>query len=275
MMSIQREPDGRRSVRVETEVPGTPEQVWQAIASGPGISAWFVPTTVDGRVGGELVSDFGGGMLSTAKVTDWQPPVRFCAESQGWAPGMPTVATEWTVEALAGGTCRVRVVHSLFADTDDWDGQLTGTESGWPSYFRVLRRYLVAFAGQAVAQVQAMAMSERPIADVWSELCAAMRIGKPAPGQRFRVAIGLGVTFRGEVDRVDAQGAGGSVLANLTEPLPGTLFVGTFPCGGTMVSLQAFLYGERAAKVAAGARPVVQQWLGATFPPPATAEGGS
>jgi hypothetical protein len=33
-------------------------------------------------------------------------------------------------------------VHSLFASTDDWDGQLESTESGWPGYFRVLRHYL-------------------------------------------------------------------------------------------------------------------------------------
>lgn len=38
--------------------------------------------------------------------------------------------------------CLVRVVHSLFAETDDWDNQLTGVESGWPSFFRILRMYL-------------------------------------------------------------------------------------------------------------------------------------
>jgi hypothetical protein len=43
------------------------------------------------------------------------------------------MATEWFVEALDGGTCIVRVVHSLFADTDDWNNQLTSTESGWPT----------------------------------------------------------------------------------------------------------------------------------------------
>ena len=53
-MSVKKEANGRRSVQVEVEVPGTPEQVWQAIATGPGVSAWFVPTEVDGRVGGTV-----------------------------------------------------------------------------------------------------------------------------------------------------------------------------------------------------------------------------
>ena len=42
-MSVKKEASGRRSIQVEVEVPGTPEEVWQAIATGPGISAWFVP----------------------------------------------------------------------------------------------------------------------------------------------------------------------------------------------------------------------------------------
>ncbi len=43
-MSVKQEAGGRRSVQVDVEVPGTPEEVWQAIATGPGISSWFVPT---------------------------------------------------------------------------------------------------------------------------------------------------------------------------------------------------------------------------------------
>ena len=31
-MSVKKEASGRRSVQVEVEVPGTPEEVWQAIA---------------------------------------------------------------------------------------------------------------------------------------------------------------------------------------------------------------------------------------------------
>ena len=42
-MSIKHDPSGRRSIQVEAEVPGTPEQVWDAIATGPGIGSWFYP----------------------------------------------------------------------------------------------------------------------------------------------------------------------------------------------------------------------------------------
>jgi hypothetical protein len=50
-MSVKIEASGRRSIQVEVEVPGTPEEVWQAIASGPGISSWFAPTEFEERDG--------------------------------------------------------------------------------------------------------------------------------------------------------------------------------------------------------------------------------
>ena len=48
-MSVKKEDSGRRSIQVEVEVPGSPEEVWQAIATGPGISSWFVPTEFEER----------------------------------------------------------------------------------------------------------------------------------------------------------------------------------------------------------------------------------
>ncbi len=42
-MPVKIDDSGMRSVQAEVEVPGTPEEVWQAIATGPGVSAWFVP----------------------------------------------------------------------------------------------------------------------------------------------------------------------------------------------------------------------------------------
>src|SRR6516225_3897944 len=154
-MSVKIDPSGRRSIQVEVEVPGTPEQVWEAIATGAGVSSWFVPTEMEGRVGGIMTCHFAPGMDSKATITSWDPPHRLTADSESFCPGGPTVATEWTVEARSGGTCVVRVVHSLFASTGDWDDQLEGTESGWPAFFRILRLYLTHFRGQDCAMFMA------------------------------------------------------------------------------------------------------------------------
>ena len=66
-----------RRIENSIEVPGSPEAVWEAIATGPGIEAWFVPARVaDGRV--EL--DMGDGLADAGRVTASEPPVRFAYE---------------------------------------------------------------------------------------------------------------------------------------------------------------------------------------------------
>ena len=76
MTEQPQDPPGTRSIRLEVEVPGTPEEVWEAIASGPGITAWFVPATVEGREGGTVTMSFGPGMEESGTVQAWDPPHR-------------------------------------------------------------------------------------------------------------------------------------------------------------------------------------------------------
>ena len=144
-MPVKKDKDGRRYVEAEVEVPGSPEEVWRAIATGKGVSSWFVPSTSDERAGGTAVNSFGPGMDSVATIKTWDPPRSFSAETE---EGPGTVATEWVVEARAGGTCVVRVVHRWFASTDDWDAQFEGHTYGWAAFFRILRQYLTHFVGQ-------------------------------------------------------------------------------------------------------------------------------
>ena len=48
-------------VELEAVVAGTPEEIWEAIATGRGISAWLHPTEVEGRAGGRFTFDLGAG----------------------------------------------------------------------------------------------------------------------------------------------------------------------------------------------------------------------
>src|SRR5262245_2137220 len=114
-MPVKKDPSGQRSVEAEVEVPGTPEEVWAAIATGKGMSSWFVPSTSDESVGGKTMNNFCRGMVSVGTSKSWNPPKSFVVETEE-EPG--TVATVWTVEARAGGTCIVRVGHRWFASTD-------------------------------------------------------------------------------------------------------------------------------------------------------------
>jgi uncharacterized protein YndB with AHSA1/START domain len=261
-MSVKKEANGRRSVQVEVEVPGTPEQVWQAIATGPGVASWFVPSEIEGRVGGAETTHFGGGMDSTSTITDWNPPHRFSTDGS-WGPGAPTIATEWTVEARDGGTCIVRVVHSLFADTDDWDDQLTGVESGWPSFFRILRLYLEHHAGQPSSQIQLMAMP--PAAGAWEKLADALNLAGAAPRDRRDSRDGA-PPFSGIVESVNTVGHP-HMLLRVDSPAPGALFATASPCGDkAWVTVSLYLYGDTAASVVARDQPAWTAWMSNLFP---------
>ena len=107
-MSLKKEASGRRSIQVEIEVPGTPEEVWQAIATGPGISAWFVPAEFEEK-GGKPVAvklNFGPGMESRSVVTAWDPPRMFAREGRGLGPGL--AADRDRVQRRSAGGRRLR-----------------------------------------------------------------------------------------------------------------------------------------------------------------------
>jgi uncharacterized protein YndB with AHSA1/START domain len=268
-MPVKKEPSGRRSVQVEVEVPGTPEEVWQAIATGPGVSAWFVPTEIveqDGKPVAVKVN-FGPGMESEAKVTAWDPPRMFAAEGTDWGPNAPPVATEWSVEARAGGKCVVRVVHSLFASTDDWDGQLEGTEFGWPGFFRILRLYLTHFRGQRSALMQWNVMPTGTDAEAWDKLTTALGLKGVSAGQRFTASPG-NPSLSGVVEPADQYPH--HVMLRLDKPCPGIADLGAANCSGTvMATISFYLYGEKAAEVAAREKPLWQAWVNELFPTPA------
>ena len=267
-MSVKKEASGRRSIQVEVEVPGTPEEVWRAIATGPGISSWFVPTRSEERQGGEVVSTFGPGMDAPATITAWDAPKRFVAEGPMGGPGSPTVATEWNVEARAGGKCVVRVVHSLFADTDDWDNQLDGLEQGWPAYFRILRRYLESFRGKSCSAMHFVAFSKDATPQAWENAGGELRLLQVAEGQTWTAPDNF-PRMTGVVDSLGQGMHATSLQLRVDSPAPGSAYVGAFNCGGmAMVCLSVYLYGDNAKAAIDRDQPKWQTWFDERFPMP-------
>jgi len=270
-MSVKIEASGRRSIQVEVEVPGTPEQVWQAIASGPGISSWFAPTAIEERDGKPVAMTvtLGPGMENRTELTTWDAPRKFVSEGPGWFPGAPPVATEWTVEARAGGVCVVRLVQSLFASTNDWDDQLIGTESGIPGAFHILKLYLTYFRGQRSAFMQFMAPVMGTPADAWAMLTTAVGISGAGPGQRW-AAPADAPALGGIVEDVKQTPPG--ALLRLDKPGPGIAALFIMDLGETVLAAFSFyLYGDQAAANVAREQPRWQAWIQERFPMPTEA----
>lgn len=262
-MSILKEP-GKRFIQVEIEVPGTPEEVWKAIASGNGFTAWFTRTEIEEHEGGAVVHHMGGGE-STGVVTVWQPPHRFACEAPNYMPGAPTLGTEILVEARSGGTCVVRLVNSLFTDAADWDGQLEGVESGWPAFLQVLRIYLAGFAGQRAAMAELAGMTEGPVDRVFTELKEALGLSGAAVGSPVKAPAGS-PSFTGVVERSDSH----AVVVRMESPIPGAAVLGAQDCGGPVMAwMNLYAYGSNAERDVESAAAPLRAWMAQRFPAPA------
>lgn len=270
-MSVKQEANGRRSVAVEFEVQGTPEEVWQAIATGPGISSWFVPAEFEERDGKPVTMKlkFGPGMEPSAAITAWDPPRRYAGQNEGWG-GSPPIATEWQVEARASGMCLIRIVHSLFASTDEWDDQLEGAKDGWSGFLAILRVYLKHFAGMRCAIMQVTAPVATTDAETWETLTTAMGLKGLSVGQRWTTPAGI-PTLGGVVEYLTE--APYDALLRLDTPGPGIVALGavTYPGGQGMVAMNLYAYGDDARATVDRATPVWQAWFQERFPMPAEA----
>jgi uncharacterized protein YndB with AHSA1/START domain len=260
----------RRSIELEVEVPGTPEQVWEAIATGPGITAWFVPAEVDEREGGAISLDImGAGMEQSGVVTAWDPPRRFVYEETDpfeVEPGS-RLATEWLVEARAGGTCVVRLVNSLFASGEDWDDQLEDMRDGWGAYMHNLRVYMTHFPGQRCSTILETGNAPAPKARAWAELTGALGLSEAVERENVATTAPHAPTLAGAVERVAEGKHHRELMLRLDEPAPGVAFVFAFEFQGQVfASIHAYLFGDDAPAVAAREAPRWRTWMDEHFP---------
>ena len=245
------------------EVPGTPEQVWQAIATAKGMSAWFLPTELEEREGGSLHFSMGPEMGSDGHVTNWDPPRRLVYE-EDWAAlmgkdpdALSPLTSEFLVEAQSGGTCVVRVTSSGFGTGADWESEFWD-EMGpnWLPFFDNLRLYLSHFPGQEATQLEVTVSHAGDAKALWARLHDALGLG----GEGTAIEA-LGAT--GTVERVGERQA----LIRLTAPVPGMLSVFTFgesegaASGTAAAGLRAYLFSADAADYVRREEPAWNGWL--------------
>ena len=134
-------------VRKEIEVDASPEAIWEAIATGPGIDGWFVGghNQVEGRLGGTVRYDFGEDS-GDSTITAWDPPTHF-AHAGDPAPDGSLHAFEYVIEARGGGRALVRIVHSGFL-ADDWEAEYDALNEGDFMYLHLLAQYVTHFRGR-------------------------------------------------------------------------------------------------------------------------------
>lgn len=130
----------------ELRVDATPEEVWQAIATGPGIDSWYMGRNeVDP---GETVRTAFGDFTPEYTVTAWKPRRRL-------AYGGERNAYEFLVEGRDHGSTVVRITASGFLPGDDWADEYAAMTLGHAMFFQTLATYLNHFSGRVATPVTA------------------------------------------------------------------------------------------------------------------------
>ncbi len=167
----------------EQELPATAEQVWAAVATGPGNQGWLYPMDVEPGVGGKV-------SRGPATVTEWEPPHRFVCRFQNDVGFSNTLS--YTVDGRADGTAGLRMgIHWVQEGEADagWDTRADAAEKHVDFYQHSLEQYLRYFAGRPAVYVRA-ARSEAP-ADAGAFAALRGRLGLPedaAAGDTVRLA---------------------------------------------------------------------------------------
>jgi len=192
----------------EFEIAATPEQVWDAIATGPGIDSWFMGRTeVDPGDGGTVRTAFAD-YAPESTVTAWEPSKRFAYHS-GEAEDGRFIAYEFLIEGRDKGSTVVRTVTSGFLPGDDWETEYDAMTKGGAMFLRTLVEYLTHFAGRSATPITAFGP---PVSD-WPQAWAALHDelglgGTVAAGDRLRFVPAGGRPVEGEVYLVNPHALG-------------------------------------------------------------------
>jgi uncharacterized protein YndB with AHSA1/START domain len=259
------------------EVRATPEQVWAAIATAQGTSAWMIPTEMEEHEGGAVAFHMGPDASSHGRITAYEPHRRLAYE-EDWAAlvgqsgaDVTPLATEFLIEARAGGTCVVRVVSSAFGTGAAWEDEFWGDmEGGWASMLENLGIYLAHFPGRAATSLDASAeLSGEPPA-VMAALRRALGPAGGIPAEPGTPVDVLGL--RGRIERA----ADNHLVAAITEPVEALLAFHTWASGPQLVNvtLTGYVYSPEVAGFIEREQPRWTHWLASLGSAAAPRAGG-
>jgi hypothetical protein len=172
-------------VRDELTVDATPDEIWAAIASGPGVDSWLMGRTeIDSASKTSTFTMFGE--TATSSITAWEPG-RHYAIQEDKHPDGTFMAFEWLIESRDGGGAVVRVVHSGLLG-ENWEAEYNGLSAGDHAYLTKLGVYLEHFAPRIAKS--SLFLPGPVIKDSWAAMTAAVGVSTDAAdGQAARLSV--------------------------------------------------------------------------------------
>lgn len=247
------------------ELPAPPAVVWEAIATGPGLSMWFLETDLEERAGGHVAFHMGPDMASEGEVTAWDPSERLEYAEPDWVQltgrensGQQPLVSEFLIEATSGGTSILRVVSSAYGTGAEWEREwFADMVAHWAPSFDTLARYVARHAGQPGARLGADLPADGSPEQLWSRLLELL--GSPRVGDQVRFGGAIG-----ELERFHDGSSVKELLVRFDAPAPGFGVMGAYDMGGSaVVTLGGSVFGTDAQQ---HAEAIQAAWLTSMAP---------
>ncbi len=230
------------------EVAAPPAVVWDAIATGPGMSMWFLESDVDEREGGRVTFHMGPEMASEGEITAWEPGERLVYAEPDWVQltghensGQQPMVSEFLIEATSGGTSVLRVVTSAYGTGAEWEREFfVDMVANWAPSFDTLARYVARHAGEPGVRLGADLQVHGHPDQFWPQVVELL--GSPSIGDPVRLG---GAT--GALERFHDEPNVKELLVRFDAPVPGYGVMGAFDIGGSgIVTLSGSVFGTDA-----------------------------
>jgi uncharacterized protein YndB with AHSA1/START domain len=248
-----------RSHETTIEIAAPADVVWRGITEAGEIVRWFAPKaeTSPGE-GGSIFVSWGPGMEGSSRINVWEPGrhlqlvetrlngPRNCEEAgtiESVDDSKPVqVLVDYYLEGKGGSTV-LRLVHSGFGVTADWDGEFESTHYGWMMYLRNLRHALTRHPGTPCRQTMQMVPTPLEPGATWARLM----------GPSGFLASGT-VEGLKEGDRLDWRASNGDAISGVVTMCHPPIYIGAtleqandalfgITVMGSMVLLTFMFYG--------------------------------
>jgi uncharacterized protein YndB with AHSA1/START domain len=136
----------------QIEVGATPEQAWQAVATGEGTDAWMMGRNeIEPREGGRIRT-VTPSWSQEATVTTWDPPNRFAYRTEEAEDGA-FMSFDYRIEGRDKGDTSIKWIHSGMLG-DNWEKEYEAMNEGDTAYFHKVGQYLTYFFGRKATPVE-------------------------------------------------------------------------------------------------------------------------
>jgi uncharacterized protein YndB with AHSA1/START domain len=160
-------------------VASSPEVIWDAIATGPGIDCWFMGHNEVEPGPAGVVRTVMGDYRPELAITAWDPGTRL-AYREAAQPDGRFIAYEFLIEGRDAGSTVLRMVTSGFLPDDDWEDEYDAMSKGLQMFLRTLAEYINHFTGRKATVITAFGPQTADWHADWAKLHQAFGLTAPA-----------------------------------------------------------------------------------------------